>query len=436
MTGIVRLLFVGSLVTGSALGQNWNQFRGPHADGSTKATRLPTEFSEDSATWKTPLPGRAWSSPVVWEKQIWVTNAPELQNPPGASNRQADIEQNEPLKTPVRLSAVCLDLDSGKVLHDLTIFEVDRPQFTHETNSYASPTPVVEEGRLYVHFGTYGTACIDTATGEKLWERRDLNVIHWRGAGSSPIVHGDKLFLTFDGYDKQFIVALNKKTGDTIWKRDRGIDYGKDNGDYKKAYSTPTVVKVGERDLLVSPFAVATIAYDVETGDPVWTVRHGGMNAAARPLVGNGLVYVNAGDGRNALVAIKPDGKGDVTKTHVAWRTGKVVPKRPSQILVGERFLMCDDGGVAACLNAKSGELMWKGRVGGKYWASPLYANGHLYCFSQDGKIAVVDADGDEFKLVATSKLSEGFNASPAVAGESLILRTFSNIYRFDGSAN
>ena len=173
------------------------------------------------------MPGRAWSSPVVWENQVWLTNAPELQNPPGASNKQADIELNEPLETPVRLSAVCLDLETGKVIHDLTAFEVDRPQFTHETNSYASPTPVVEEGRFYAHFGTYGTVCFDTQTGKRIWERKDLNVIHWRGAGSSPIVHGDLLFLTFDGYDKQFIVALNKNTGDTVWKRDRGIEYPK-----------------------------------------------------------------------------------------------------------------------------------------------------------------------------------------------------------------
>lgn len=371
----VRLLLLLSAITVPAMGQNWNQFRGPRADGSTTAKGLPTNFSEESATWKAPMPGRAWSSPVVWGNQVWVTNAPELQNPPGASNKQADIAAKEPLAEPIRLSAVCLDLETGKVLHDVTVFEVDRPQFTHETNSYASPTPVIEQGRLYVHFGTYGTACIDTNTGDKLWERRDLNVIHWRGAGSSPIVHRDLLFLTFDGYDKQFIVALDKNTGDTVWKRDRNIDYGTDNGDYKKAYSTPRVIKVRDRELVVSPFAMATIAYDVRSGEPVWTVRHGGMNAAARPLFGNGLVYVNAGDGKNSLVAIDPDGSGDITDSHIKWRLGRMVPKRPSQVLVGKRYLMVDDGGVAACLNANTGELVWKGRVGGKYWASPLYAD-------------------------------------------------------------
>ena len=431
---MLRCFSIAALLVVPAIAQDWNQFRGPLGDGSTSATGLRVEFSEDVASWKTPMPGRAWSSPVVWGKHVWLTNAPELQNPPGASNRQADVARNEPLEKPIRLSAVCLDLDTGKVLHDLTVFEVNRPQFTHETNSYASSTPVVEEGRLYVHFGTYGTACIDTNTGKSLWERRDLNVIHWRGAGSSPIVHGGMVFLTFDGFDKQFIVALDKNTGDTVWKRDRNIDYGTDNGDYKKAYSTPRVVKVGDRELLVSPFAVATIAYDLKTGEPVWTVRHGGMNAAARPLFGNGMVYVSAGDDKESLVAIRPDGTGDVTKSHVVWRSGKTIPKRPSQLLVGDRYYMVADGGVAGCLNAMTGEVLWQGRVGGKYWSSPLYADGKIYCFSQEGRIGVLKA-GDEFEIIASSKLDDGFNASPAVAGKALILRTYSHVYRFDPPA-
>lgn len=427
----LTILLLTCGLTAVTAGENWNQFRGPHADGTSRAKGLPVEFSEDNATWKVPLPGRAWSSPVVWEDQVWVTNAPEIQNPPGATNREANAGDTTPLKEPVRLSAMCLDVDSGEVIHDVTVFDIYRPQFTHETNSYASPTPFVEEGHIYVHFGTYGTACLDTASGEKIWERRDLNVIHWRGPGSSPVVHGDLVFLSFDGYDRQFIAALNKHTGDTVWMKDRDVDYGTDNGDLKKAYSTPTVISVDGRDLLISPFAMATIAYDLKTGDTVWKVRHGGMNAAARPLFGNGLVYVNAGDGRDALVAIRPDGQGDITETHIAWRLGRLIPKRPSQLLVGDRYYMVDDGGVASCLNAKTGEIIWKGRVGGKFWASPLYAEGRIYCFSQEGKVAVLNA-GDTFEIIASSKLDDGFNASPAVAGSSIILRSFTHLYRFD----
>lgn len=409
----------------------WNQFRGPHADGTTRATGLPLKFSEGSpeVVWKTEVKGRAWSSPVVWGNQVWVTNAPELSNAKGATNQNPFLGEKGPRATPIRLSAVCLDLETGDVLHDLTVFEVPEPQYTHVTNSYASPTPWIEEGRVYVHFGAYGTACIDTATGKILWENHDLECNHWRGPGSSPVVHGDLIFLTFDGYDKQFIAALNKNTGDVVWKRFREVDYGTDNGDRKKAYSTPRIVRAGGRDLLVSPFAMATTAYEPLTGDPVWTVLHGGMNASARPLFGNGLVYISAGSGGSAMIAVDPKGTGDITKSHVRWQSGRMIPKRPSQVLVGERLFMMEDSGVCSCRDALTGDIIWVKRVSGEYWSSPLYANGYLYCCSQDGKVSVVKV-GQKFEVVHETTFDEGFSASPIVAGDSLILRSKSHIYR------
>lgn len=430
---IILISFLGSVLGSQAQGDsNWNQFRGPHADGSTTATDLPITFGEDSANiaWKVPLKGRAWSSPVVWGEHIWLTNAPEIQNPPGLSNQQA-IGESKPLEKPIRLSALCLHAKTGKIIHDLTVFEVNRPQFTHLTNSYASPTPWIEDGRIYVHFGAYGTACLNTKTGKKIWEQKGLECHHWRGAGSSPVVHGDQIFLSFDGYDKQFVACLNKNTGKIEWQREREIDYGTDNGDRKKAYSTPRIITANGKTLLVSPFAMATIAYDITNGDAVWTVYHGGMNAAARPLYGNGLVYINAGDGKDALIAVDPTGTGDVSKTHVKWRAGKLTPKRPSQLLIGNRYYMVADDGVASCLNALTGEVIWKARIGGKYWASPLYADGHIYAFDQEGKIIVFKA-ADTYKLVATNELGDGFNASAAVFENSLILRSMSAIYRVD----
>jgi outer membrane protein assembly factor BamB len=416
---------------GDASERYWNQFRGPDGNGISQAQHLPVKFGEGSPEimWKTRVPGRAWASPVIWGNQVWLANAPELQNPPNATLEEANPGLSPRLETPLPLSAVCLDLQSGKMVHDIHVFDVYHPQFTHPTNSYASCTPWIEEGRIYVHYGSYGTACLDTNTGEKLWERRDLECHHWRGPGASPVVHGELLYLCFDGHDQQYIVALDKETGSTVWKRDRGVDYGTDNGDYKKAYCTPSVIQVGGRELLISPFAMATIAYDPNTGEPVWTVYHGGMNAAARPLFGNGMVYINAGDGGNAFVAIRPDGHGDVTNTHVAWRQGRLIPKRPSQILLGELLFMMGDDGVATCRDALTGELVWRARVSGTYWASPIYAGGHLYAFSQDGKVAVLKA-GREFKLVAENHLDEGCNASPAVADRSLIVRTMSHVYR------
>ncbi len=403
--------------------ENWNQFRGPRGDGTSTAVGLPVTFADGAASilWKTPIPGRAWSSPVIWGNQIWVTNAPEIRN---------TTKDKPKLDVPIVLSAVCVDLDSGKVIHDLKLFEVDTPQFTHATNSYGSPTPYVEEGRVYIHFGAYGTACLDTKTGKKIWERTDLKCDHFRGPGSSPVVYGDLLYLTYDGYDFQFITALNKLTGETVWKKDRGVDFGTTDGDAKKAYSTPALIEAGGRKLLISPFASATIAYDPKNGDPIWTVKHGGMNAAGRPLYGNGLVLINSADGPNPLIAVSPTGEGDITK-NIAWRSNKAVPKRPSQLLIGELLFMMSDGAVASCLNAKTGEEIWTKRLAGDYWASPLYADGLIYCFSQQGHVPVFKA-GREFELVAENKFEEGFVASPAVAGKSLILRSKTHLYRIE----
>ncbi len=401
----------------------WNQFRGPRADGTAQSTALPVKFAEGSPEirWKTALPGRSWSSPVIWGNQIWVTNAPEVQN---------DTKVRPKLDKPLVLSAVCLDLKTGKVLKDLPLFEVSIPQFTHVTNSYASPTPYIEEGRVYIHFGAYGTACLDTETGKKIWERKDLECDHFRGPGSSPIVYGDLLYLTFDGFDVQFIIALNKLTGETVWKQDRNVDFGTTDGDAKKAYSTPLLIDVDGKSMLVSPFASHTIAYDPLSGKPLWSVKHGGMNAAGRPLFGNGLLYVSTADGPNPLVAINPIGEGDITK-NIAWRSNKGVPKRPSQILLGDSLFMMNDSGVASCLDAKTGQEIWTKRLPGEYWASPLYANGLIYCFSQQGDIPVFKASR-EFELVTENKLDDGFVASPAVAGNALILRSKTHLYRIE----
>jgi outer membrane protein assembly factor BamB len=421
---LAAVLWIGLCSFTLAADAPWNQFRGPRGDGSSTETGLPVTFAEGSKeiVWKTPIPGRAWSSPVVWGKQIWLTNAPDI---------QGNTKERVKLDKPIALSAVCVDLDTGKIIHDRKLFEVSELQITHPTNTFASPTPYIEEGRVYIHFGSYGTACLDTKTGETIWERHDLECDHFRGPGSSPIVHGDLLYLTFDGYDLQYIAALDKKTGKTVWKKDRGIDYKTKDGDAKKGYSTPSIIEVGGRELLISPFAYATIAYEPKTGEPIWTVYHGGMNAAARPLFGNGLLYINSADGPSPLVAVKPDGQGDISK-NIVWKTTKQVPKRSSQILVGDTLYMMNDSGVASCLDAKTGDEIWSRRLpGGQYWSSPLLADGLIYCFSQDGDMQVFKA-AREFESVAENKLAEGSSASPIVAGKSLIVRTKSHLYRIE----
>ena len=402
---------------------NWNQFRGPRGDGTTDVKGLPVKFGEGSPeiVWKTPTPGRAWSSPVVWGKQIWVTNAPELQT------RSLEVLK---LDKPIALSAVCVDFDSGKIVHDLKLFEVTELQVTHPTNSYASPTPYIEEGRVYIHFGAYGTACLDTKTGQKIWERRDLECNHFRGPGSSPVIYNGLLYLTFDGYDAQYITALDKLTGKTVWRQDRNVDFGTTDGDAKKAYSTPILIQADGRDLLISPFASATIAYNPKTGEPIWTVHHGGMNAACRPLFGHGMVFITTADGKNPMIAVNPKGQGDISE-NIIWRSTKSIPKRPSPLLIGDLLFMVNDGGVASCLDAKTGDEIWTKRLSGEYWSSPLYTDGLIYCFSQTGQIHVFKA-AREFEEVAENQLDAGFLASPAVVGKSLVLRSKTHLYRIE----
>ena len=273
----VRLVFISFLSLATAVeAAEWNQFRGPNADGKTDAV-LPLEFGEDrNVKWKTPMPGKAWSSPVVWGQQIWFTNA------------QLDGH---------KLWAVCLDAESGKIVHDILVFEVAEPQYCIEMNSYATPTPLVEKGRVFVSFGAHGNACLDTATGKVIWERRDIECYHHRGPASSPISYGKLLILHFDGFDKQFVVAFDKETGDTKWRHDRAFDFRTDDNDWKKAFGTPVVITHKGVEQLISPAAAATEALDPLTGKTLWVARTGGMNAAARPLYGHDLVFVTNGMG-------------------------------------------------------------------------------------------------------------------------------------------
>lgn len=412
---MLRIVCVIALWGGMALvagaEEQWSEFRGPNGTGQIAAENLPIEWSEEkNIAWKTPIHGRGWSSPVIWDQQVWVATATE---------------------DGTKLSAVCVDRDSGNIVHDLLLFEVAEPRFRHPTNSYASCTPVIEEGRVYVHFGSYGTACVDTATGEKLWERRDFVSDDFRGPGSSPILYEDLLIVNFDGVDHQFVVAMNKQTGQTVWKQDRTIDYGTTNPDLKKAYGTPTIVEVGGVPQLVSPAAVETITYHAKTGEELWRVRHGGMNAAARPLYGHGLVYISAGKGKTNFVAVKPDGRGDITDSHIVWSDSKGIPSRPSQILYKDWLFMITDDGVASCRDAKTGEVLGRARFSGNYWSSPVAADGKIYFFDKEGEATVITAS-PELKVLGENKLDAGCNATPAIADDALFVRTFTHLYRIE----
>jgi outer membrane protein assembly factor BamB len=403
-------------LTQALAGDNWPEFRGPNGDGHSDSVGLPVRWSEsENIKWKVAIHDKGWSSPVIWGNQIWLTTA------------TADGH---------KLFVMCMDRETGKILHDIKLYDVEKPGFCIPTNSYASPTPVIEAGRVYVHFGTYGTACLDTNTGQIIWSRRDLPCDHFRAPGSSPIIYGDSLFVNFDGFDVQYVVALDKATGKTRWKSDRSIDYGTDNGDLKKAYGTPKVIQVNGQAQLISPSAVATIAYDPADGHELWKVYHGGMNAAARPLFGDGRLFLTTGDRGSPMewhrmLAIRPDGHGDVTKTNVLWSQDKGVPARSSFLLVGDLLFMVSDNGVVSCLEAKSGKEVWQQRVGGTFYASPIHVEGRLYFFDDAGDSNVLKA-GREPKVLAHNHLDAGCMASPAVAGKALFVRTKTHLYRIE----
>lgn len=396
----------GLALTFSAMaGSNWPEFRGPAGNGHAQQADLPVGIDDSAVRWKTAIHGKGWSSPVVWGDQVWLTTATE------------DGKQ---------MSVLCVDRRDGKILHDIVLKENEEPAFCHPMNSYASPTPVIEEGRIYIHFGSYLTACLDTATAKVLWQRKDLECDHWRGPASSPILYDGKLYVAYDGYDVQYVVALDKNTGKTVWKTDRDIDYGTDNGDLMKAYCTGHVIDVGGQKQLIYPSAVATVAYEPDTGEELWKVYHDGMNASARPLYGEGLVYITNGMG--SMVAVSPEGKGDVTGTHIAWSDRKGVAKKSSQLLVDGLFYMISDDGVVSCREPKTGKIVWQKRLGGQFAASPIYASGRIYLCSIEGEIYTIEP-GREFKLLAETSLGDGFMASPAIVGDEMILRSKSHLY-------
>ncbi len=435
MTRTLILLWL-ALLNGLSLcaeDTNWPQFRGPRGDGCSTSTGLPLHWSEQSGgsgiKWKTAIHGRAWSSPVIWGARIWLTTATE-------NGRE--------------LFVVCVDRESGKILRDLKLFDVANPQFAHQFNTYASPTPVIEEGRVYVTFGSPGIACLDTQTGKVLWTRRDLECNHYRGAGSSPIVYQDFFILNFDGSDHQFIIALDKKTGRTVWQKNRSVDY-KDldpdgrvqaEGDFRKGFATCQIASLDGRATLLSQGAKAFYAYDPLTGEEFWRVEdRTSHSGATRPVLGHGLVFVPSGFSTGQLLAIRPGKKGEVldvnaaeppsTQLQVVWRAKRNVPKKPSLLLVGELLFGIDDNGVATCWEAKTGHSLWNERIGGNYSAAPLAAEGRVYFFSEEGKTTVVAAER-EFKKLAENQLGDGFMASPAVSGKALFLRTRTELYRIE----
>ena len=412
MTILVFFLATLLWAASGVAGENWPQFRGPEANGHADAEGLPLKWSDkENVVWKTPIHDLGWSSPVIWKDAIWLTTA------------TADGHHS---------FAVCIDRASGKLVHDVKVFDTENPDHIATSNSYASPTPVVEDGRLYVHYGTYGTACLDTNSGKVLWTRRDLHCDHHEGPGSSLMLWGKLLIFDVDGRDVQYVIALDKATGKTAWKTNRSVDFSKLTTNTHKAFCTPIVIEAGGRLQLVSPGAKAMMGYDPGSGEELWKVCYGGWSVTPRPLFGHGLIFLVMDYDHPELWAVRPGGSGDLTGSNVVWKITKAVPSRPSLLLIDDLLYMVSSVGIASCVEAKSGHLIWQQRIGGAYSASPIYADGHIYFFNHEGTATVVQP-GRKYTVLAVNKLDgEDLMASPAVAGKALFLRTRTDLYRIE----
>jgi outer membrane protein assembly factor BamB len=420
---IIRLLCLPLLWPASTAcwaADEWPQFRGPKGDGQSESYGIPLQLGEgENVRWKTPIHGKGWSSPVISGNRIWLTTSKE---------------------DGTELSVVCVDRETGKILQDEVLFQVANPQFCHKFNSYASPTPVIAGGKVYVSFGSPGTACLEESTGKKLWERTDFVCNHYRGAGSSPIIWGDLFIMNFDGSDAQYVVGLDKNTGKTVWRTERSVDFqdldaqGKPGGegDYRKAFATPTIVEWEGKPQLISSGAKAHYAYDPTNGRELWRLEERGQHSAStRPLVSNGVAFIQTGFGKPQLLAVRLGGGGVLEESQIDWRVKKGVPSKPSILLINGLLFMVDDSGIANCVDAKTGEVIWTQRIGGNFSASPVYVDGRIYTFNEEGKVAVI-APEREFKLLGEGKFEDGFMASPAIAGNALFLRTKTALYRIE----
>lgn len=410
MNGRIGVTIVaGLLLTGGLRGDSWPEFRGPTGQGIVAAGKLPLEWGPTkNVAWKQAIPGKGWSSPIVHEGRVYLTTA-------------VPIEKTNDYS----LRALGLDARTGKVLWNHEVFRLDgatAPR-VHAKNSHASPTPLTDGNRLYVHFGHQGTAALDL-DGKVLWKNASFKYRPVHGAGGTPIFVGETLVFSCDGGDQQFVVALNRATGEVVWKTPRKSTAAK-----KFSFSTPLLITVKGQEQIISPGSDAVCAYDPKTGKEIWRAGYEGYSVIPRPVYGHGLLFILSGYDIPSLLAVRPDGQGDVTKTHIIWTAKKQIPHTPSLLLVGDELYMVSDAGIASCLDARTGQVHWQERLDGNFSASPLLADGKIYFQSEQGVGTVLRA-GKKFEVLAKNDMNEATLASYAVADGALFLRTEKHLYR------
>ena len=416
ITSLLTILMVSGVLWSQEPGA-WTHFRGSNLNGISSEKGFPSTWNDSAnIAWKVPESGKGWSSPVIFGKQVWFTTANQ--------------ESRE-------MRALCVDLETGFTLHDRLMFHPEKLYRIHAINSYATPTPAIEEDFIYLHFGRYGTACLNTSTGETKWERTDLQCEHIQGPGSSLMIYRDKLIVHLEGTDHQQILAVDKHTGKTIWIAERPAElYDLMAPIGKKAFVTPIIANVKGRDLLISNGSTVCIAYDPLTGIEVWRVSQGEDSTISMPVEGDGLVFfytsfVTGEDGKKyaELFAVDTDGAGDIGETHIRWRMKAPILQLSTPVYVDGLLFTVDARGVFYCLDAKTGEVNWSENLKGKYHSSPIFADGLLYISSTRGETFVYKA-GPEPELVAKNMLEGEIWATPALSGGAILMRTSEYLYK------
>lgn len=419
---------------------HWAQFRGTDGTGVAQAdANPPVKWDAAKQTaWEVDIPGKGWSSPVYEGDKVWLTSAvtKEATKAEKAARLKGDrMARIKTLASTVEFHAICVDINSGKIVHDIKLAQSDTPDPINPMNSYASPTPAIVDGNVICHFGNYGTWCIDEKSGEIIWNKQ-FAVKHSMGPGSSPVINNDKVILVCDGTDLQFIVAVDLNTGNQVWKTDRP-PIKADDGEYRKAYSTPLLIEVDGKKQAVIPGSQWVASYDPDSGKELWRADHGsGFSVTPMPVYESGLVIFSTGYMDSTFVAVAPKGSGDITSSGIAWKSSpKKAPKMPSLIANSGQIFSIADNGILRCLDAKTGQILNEKRIGGNFSSSPLLAGGNLYLSSREGIMTVVKCSSD-LETIATNKFEDdSLMASPVLVGDDLLIRTEKKLIRIKSSS-
>lgn len=394
------------ILTAICMETSWPEFRGGDRDGVVRQSKIPLEWSEDrNIAWRVELPGLGWSSPVIEDGCIFLTTA--VPQGPGLS-----------------LQVFALSERDGKLLWSREVVALPNAPAIHLKNSHASPTPILNDGFLYVHFGTHGTAKLSQKTGEVVWLCQDLKYSPVHGSGGSPVFHDNRLFVICDGSQSPFVAAIDASSGQVVWKRARTV-----GARISHSFGTPRVAKVNEQWQLLAPGPDHMAGYDVNTGEEIWKVRAPGWSVVPQPIVGHGMVFYNHDFDHPELMAVRLGGEGDLTESHVVWRQKKGAPSTPTPILVGEELYYVSDDGIASCVDAKTGAKHWMERLGGNFSASPVWVQGKLLFVDESGVATWVEAS-KTFRVMGKNELPGRAFATPAFEGDSMFLRTEKFLYK------